>query len=188
LYQEVSRLQETSIFVIDEKTSQELIRNILNKFLLLKLVQITEGKYDYIRLGKLVFEIQTALQYKSNVNFSYSFAKFPYSPTSPELGSDVKFLIYKSMLKKSKEGCIGIADKGNEFLKGILIQKNTVEVIKEIFGRSKNLPLEVYLEKVIKDYGLEKCIPSSRVISSWNGETSIEPRDYENKHWEQLKL
>jgi uncharacterized protein YwgA len=135
-----------------------LKREVLNRLLIMRLIQLSNGVDGKTRLQKLVFETETRIRkIGSTQTFNYKFIRWHYGPFSKELTKDVNFLLTQEFMIVEKNRYI-LSTKGREFLKKaekITKQFNNEEIMFRIVTDLNNLGLNKLLKKVYEDHGVK---------------------------------
>lgn len=146
-----------------------LKRQVLNRLLLLKLVDVAQGVNGATRLQKIVFQAEQEGRNKDIPIFNYKFIRWHYGPYSRELVADLIFLEKQELLEKDSNNSFYLSDKGKQLLekgKRILESLNNDNLIRSTVKELNELPLNDLLDEVYQNYSItEKYKKGDTILS-----------------------
>jgi uncharacterized protein len=148
-------------------------REVLNRLLLMRLIQLSDGITGKTRLQKLVFEIEARTRKLGSTDtFNYRFIRWHYGPYAKEITEDMAFLIKQGLVREENNN-YHITSRGQQFI------KNTWNIVSEFFNgenimhgtirelRNKNLNLllrQVYETHDVKHYKMGEVIEDLKYV------------------------
>ncbi|UUZ84043.1 hypothetical protein LJK88_09925 [Paenibacillus sp. P26] len=132
-------------------------RHVLNKLLLLRLIQLANGVNGATRLQKMVFKAESLGRDDSNATFNYKFIRWHYGPYSEELKDDLQFLI-RNNLVEVKNNAYTLTASGIENINKALFlfeQVGTDSLLNNVITRYNTTNLDRVLREIYLEYGIE---------------------------------
>ena len=149
-------------------------RNVLNKLLLLRLIELSGGITGATRLQKLVFAAESNGRKLNKQTFNYRFIRWHYGPYSEELKEDIDFLVRKQFIKTDDNNTYSLSKTGKELLSKAseLLDgaKYPVETAYNEYGRLK---LSDLLGKIYKEFNIETDYNKGDIIFDVTNESEI---------------
>ncbi|NHN32206.1 type II toxin-antitoxin system antitoxin SocA domain-containing protein [Paenibacillus agricola] len=132
-----------------------LKRNVLNKLLILNLIEVSGKISGATRLQKLVFLSQTTGTALDQQTFNYKFIKWHYGPYCAEIKEDVKFLEEKRLLN-NQGNTLALTKEGEAFLNKARNYTSESEGVLHAVADEYNLMnLDDLLNEVYKKFGID---------------------------------
>lgn len=135
-----------------------LKREVHNKLLLLRLIELSNDIVGKTRLQKLVFEVESNSRNEGlESTFNYKFIRWHYGPYSKEVTKDMEFLMKKKLVDFNESSNIyKLTDKGKEFIqrkwKTIDEFGLNEKLMKKTITKFNDMELKDLLEKVYKEH------------------------------------
>ncbi|USK48850.1 hypothetical protein LIT38_20285 [Bacillus sp. CMF12] len=153
-----------------------LKREVLNRILLMRLIELSNGILGKTRLQKLVFETEARTRRSGNTNtFNYKFIRWHYGPYSKELKNDMEFLINQGLVIEGPGHKFQISPKGlmyiektwsivNQFFKS---EDKMAQTISELNNKSlSELLAEVYENHNVMEYKMGEVIEDLKYVGA----------------------
>lgn len=133
-------------------------RSIMNKVLLLKLLQMSnDGINGKTRLQKLVFDIEAKNRKRGRTDtFNYKFLRWEYGPYSKELQKDIDSLVelglvnFDGRVYKINSKGLSLLSKAEKF-----VSNSNKKIIEESLEKYKTIPLQKLLEQIYDEYDVK---------------------------------
>lgn len=134
-----------------------LKRDVLNKLLLMRLIELSKGVRGRTRLQKLVFETEAqSRRHGINDTFNYKFIRWHYGPYAKEISDDLEFLIRKRMVSVDANNFYVLTNEGQNFVnnsRNIINQFfNGENIMREIIANFNTRDLQTLLSDVYDKY------------------------------------
>jgi uncharacterized protein len=153
-----------------------LKREVLNRLLLMRLIQLSGGVKGKTRLQKLVFETEARTRKLGNTNtFNYRFIRWHYGPYAKEIVEDIEFLLKQGLVDEQSNHTYCISNKGREYI------NKTWKIVKQFFNgeetmratlkelKNKNLNellTEVYERHGVMNYKMGEVIEDLKYVGT----------------------
>lgn len=151
-----------------------LKRDVLNKLLLMRLIELSNGIHGRTRLQKLVFETEAqSRKHGINDTFNYKFIRWHYGPYAKEVTDDLEFLIKKGLVIEESNKVYRLTTDGhnfvinsrniiNQFFNGENIMKDTITAFDN--KNLKSLLTDVYDKYEVMDYKMGEVIEDLKYV------------------------
>lgn len=144
-------------------------RNVLNRLLLLQLINKANGVNGATRIQKLVFDIESNGRDKGSTTFNYKFIRWHYGPYSSEIKDDLDFLVEKGLLSNNdNNNHYTITATGKELLKSSrareLISLEVNKLLDNTIKTYNEMSLEELLTKIYKAYNIDLAYNKGDII------------------------
>lgn len=136
-----------------------LKREVLNKLLLMRLIELSNGIQGRPRLQKLVFETEArSRQHGITDTFNYKFIRWHFGPYAKEVSRDLDILIEKGLVEERHNEYYYLTDAGYKYInntKNIMnLLFNGESIMKDTIAISSNENLKELLNEVYKKYNV----------------------------------
>ncbi|MFF2479939.1 hypothetical protein [Paenibacillus sp. NPDC058071] len=132
-------------------------RHVLNRLLLLRLIQLAGVVNGATRLQKLIFKAESIGRDQNIPTFNYRFIRWHYGPYSEELKSDLNFLIINKLIiaKDNEFTLTPLAKENMDKVDNTFEQLGSDALLSMVLDKYAEMNFDKLLSEIYKEYSIE---------------------------------